>query len=31
MHYDAIVGTVKDAEEFKKLATCDVKILQKER
>jgi len=31
MHYDAIVGTVKDAEEFKKLAKCDVKILQKER
>ena len=31
MHYDAIVGTAKDAEEFKKLAKCDVKILQKER
>lgn len=30
MHYDAIVGSVKDAEEFKKLAKCDVKILQKE-
>jgi len=31
MHYDAIVGSVKDAEEFKRLAACEVKILQKER
>ena len=30
MHYDAIVGSAKDAEEFKKRAKCDVKILQKE-
>jgi L-ascorbate metabolism protein UlaG (beta-lactamase superfamily) len=30
MHYAAIVGSVKDAEEFKRLAKCDVKILQKE-
>ena len=31
MHYASIVGSVKDAEEFKKLAKCEVKILQKER
>jgi len=31
MHYAAIVGSVKDAEEFKKLAKCEVKILQKEQ
>jgi len=30
MHYGSIVGSVKDAEEFKKLAKCEVKILQKE-
>jgi len=30
MHYDAIVGSAKDAEEFKKLAKCEVTILQKE-
>jgi L-ascorbate metabolism protein UlaG (beta-lactamase superfamily) len=30
MHYDAIVGSAKDADEFKKRAKCDVKILQKE-
>ena len=31
MHYAAIVGSVKDAEEFKRLAKCDVKILHKEQ
>lgn len=31
MHYASIVGSVKDAEEFKKLANCEVKILQKEQ
>jgi L-ascorbate metabolism protein UlaG (beta-lactamase superfamily) len=31
MHYGAIVGDVKDAEEFKKLVKCEVKILEKER
>jgi L-ascorbate metabolism protein UlaG (beta-lactamase superfamily) len=31
MHYASIVGSVKDAEEFKKLAKCEVKILQKEQ
>jgi len=31
MHYDAIVGSSKDAEEFKKRAKCEVKILQKEQ
>jgi len=31
MHYAAIVGSVKDAEEFKKLAKCEVRILQKEQ
>jgi len=30
MHYDAIVGTKNDAETFKKLAKCEVKILEKE-
>jgi len=30
MHYASIVGSVKDAEEFKKLAKCEVKIMQKE-
>ena len=30
MHYASIVGSVKDAEEFKKLAKCEVKILEKE-
>ena len=30
MHYDAIVGTRSDAETFKKLAKCEVKILEKE-
>ncbi len=30
MHYDAIVGTRNDAETFKKLAKCEVKILEKE-
>lgn len=31
MHYAAIVGSVKDAQEFKRLAKCDVQILQKEQ
>jgi L-ascorbate metabolism protein UlaG (beta-lactamase superfamily) len=31
MHYAAIVGSTKDAQEFKKLAKCDVQILQKEQ
>jgi L-ascorbate metabolism protein UlaG (beta-lactamase superfamily) len=31
MHYASIVGSVKDAEEFKKLAKCEVKILEKEQ
>ena len=30
MHYGSIVGSMKDAEEFKKLAKCEVKIMQKE-
>jgi len=30
MHYDAIVGTKNDAEAFRKLAKCEVKILEKE-
>jgi L-ascorbate metabolism protein UlaG (beta-lactamase superfamily) len=30
MHYDSIVGSVKDAQEFKNLAKCEVRILQKE-
>jgi L-ascorbate metabolism protein UlaG (beta-lactamase superfamily) len=30
MHYGAIVGTEKDAEKFKKLASCKVEILKKE-
>ncbi|MEM2053599.1 MAG: MBL fold metallo-hydrolase [Nitrososphaerota archaeon] len=30
MHYGAIVGSEKDAERFKKLAKCEVKILNKE-
>jgi len=30
MHYDAIVGTKNDAETFKKLVKCEVKILEKE-
>jgi len=30
MHYASIVGSVKDAEEFKKLTKCEVKILEKE-
>ena len=30
MHYASIVGSVKDAEEFKKLAKCEVKILENE-
>jgi L-ascorbate metabolism protein UlaG (beta-lactamase superfamily) len=30
MHYASIVGGIKDAEEFKKLAKCEVKIMQKE-
>ena len=29
MHYGAIVGEDKDAEEFKKLAACPVEILPK--
>ena len=31
MHYASIVGSVKDAEEFKKLAKCEVRIMQKEQ
>lgn len=31
MHYASIVGSVKDAEEFKRLSKCEVTILQKER
>jgi L-ascorbate metabolism protein UlaG (beta-lactamase superfamily) len=30
MHYDAIVGTKNDAETFKRLVKCEVKILEKE-
>ena len=30
MHYASIVGSVKDAEEFKNLAKCEVRIMQKE-
>lgn len=30
MHYDAIVGTRNDAETFRKLVKCEVKILEKE-
>jgi len=30
MHYGSIVGTERDAERFKKLATCEVQILAKE-
>ncbi|MCS7135575.1 MAG: MBL fold metallo-hydrolase [Nitrososphaerota archaeon] len=30
MHYGAIVGSEKDAEQFKKLAKCEVRILNKE-
>jgi L-ascorbate metabolism protein UlaG (beta-lactamase superfamily) len=30
MHYGAIVGSERDAELFKKLAKCEVKILSKE-
>ena len=30
MHYGSIVGSVKDAEEFKRLVKCDVRILEKE-
>jgi len=30
MHYDAIVGSKKDAETFKKLVKCEVRILEKE-
>jgi len=30
MHYNAIVGSRKDAETFKKLVKCEVKILEKE-
>jgi L-ascorbate metabolism protein UlaG (beta-lactamase superfamily) len=30
MHYDAIVGTKSDAETFKRLVKCEVKILEKE-
>ncbi len=31
MHYASIVGSAKDAEEFKKLAKCEVRIMQKEQ
>ena len=31
MHYDSIVGNVKDAEEFKRMSKCEITILQKER
>ena len=31
MHYGAIVGSTKDAETFKKLVKCEVKLLEKER
>jgi L-ascorbate metabolism protein UlaG (beta-lactamase superfamily) len=31
MHYGGTIGTPKDGESFKKLAKCEVKILQKER
>ena len=31
MHYDSIVGSVEDAQEFKNLAKCEVRILQKEK
>ncbi len=31
MHYGAIVGSEKDAEKFKRLASCAVQILTKER
>jgi len=30
MHYGSIVGDIRDAERFKKLATCQVEILSKE-
>jgi L-ascorbate metabolism protein UlaG (beta-lactamase superfamily) len=30
MHYDAIVGSSKDAETFRKLVKCEVRILEKE-
>lgn len=30
MHYGAIVGDDRDAERFKTLASCDVRILSKE-
>lgn len=30
MHYGAIIGSEKDAEEFKKLASCPVEILKKQ-
>jgi L-ascorbate metabolism protein UlaG (beta-lactamase superfamily) len=31
MHYGAIVGDKKDAEKFKSLAKCEVRILDKEK
>jgi L-ascorbate metabolism protein UlaG (beta-lactamase superfamily) len=31
MHYDAIVGSQKDAEEFKRLAQVPVEILEKSK
>jgi L-ascorbate metabolism protein UlaG (beta-lactamase superfamily) len=31
MHYASIVGSAKDAEDFKKLAKCEVRIMQKEQ
>jgi len=31
MHYGAIVGSSADAETFKKLVKCEVKLLEKER
>ena len=31
MHYASIVGSAKDAEEFKKLAKCEVRVMQKEQ
>ena len=31
MHFGAIVGSKNDAEAFKKLAKCDVKVLEKEK
>ncbi len=30
MHYGSIVGSERDAEEFKRLAGCEVVILKKE-